>query len=124
MAVLNEADVRELAGFKGADAPVTSLYLDVDGATHVRRSDLLKELDLVLKHVDRDATKNASVVRDLKRMQDFVRGGIDRSHVRGLALFSCSAHDFWRVVELPVAVRSQVVVNHSPAVRQLETVID
>jgi peptide chain release factor subunit 1 len=124
VAVLNEADVRELAGFKGADAPVTSLYLDVDGATHVRRSDLLKELDLVLKHIDRDATKDASVARDLKRMQDFVRGGIDRSHVRGLALFSCSAHDFWRVVELPVPVRSQVVVNHSPAVRQLESIID
>jgi peptide chain release factor subunit 1 len=122
--VLNEADVRELAGFKGEDAPVTSLYLDVDGATHVRRSDLLKELDLVLKSIGKDATKDPSVAKDLKRMQEHVRGGIDRSHIRGLALFSCSAHDFWRVVELPVAVRSQVVVNHTPAVRQLESVLD
>ena len=116
MGALTEADVRELAGFKGQRAPVTSLYLDVDGATHVRRSDLLKELDTVLK--------DASVARDLKRMQDHVRGGIDRSHVRGLALFSCHAHDFWRVIELPVAVRSQLVINHTPAVRQLESVLD
>jgi peptide chain release factor subunit 1 len=122
--VLTEADVRTLAGFKGEKAPVTSLYLDVDGARHVRRKDLLHELDLLLKSVLRDHAGNHSVCKDLKRMEDHVRGGIDRSHVRGLAMFSCSAHGFWKVVELPVAVRSQVVVNHTPAVRQLETVLD
>src|SRR3954451_2055426 len=122
--VLDEADVRALAGFKGEDAPVTSLYLDVDGATHVRRADLLKELEVLLRSVRDVASGDASLIRDLKRMEDHVRGGIDRSHVRGLAMFSCSAHDFWRVVELPVAVRSQVVVNHTPAVRQLESVLD
>jgi peptide chain release factor subunit 1 len=124
VAVLTEADVRELAGFKGEAAPVTSLYLDVDGAHHVRRKDLLHELDLLLKSVRPKHADDQSVVKDLKRIEDLVRGGFDRSHVRGLAVFSCSAHDFWRVVELPVAVRSQVVVNHTPAVRQLETVID
>ncbi|MEN3272528.1 MAG: hypothetical protein V7636_1289 [Actinomycetota bacterium] len=125
MGVLDEADVRALAGFKGEDAPVTSLYLDVDGATHVRRADLLKELDTLLRSVRTGvASGDVSIIRDLKRMEDHVRGGIDRSHVRGLAMFSCSAHDFWRVVELPVAVRSQVVVNHTPAVRQLESILD
>jgi peptide chain release factor subunit 1 len=122
--VLTEADVRELAGFKGQDAPVTSLYLDVDGARHVRRQDLLHELETLVRSVQRDHASNHSVCRDLKRIEDHVRGGIDRSNVRGLAMFSCSAHDFWRVVELPVPVRSQVVVNHTPAVRQLETIVD
>jgi peptide chain release factor subunit 1 len=122
--VLSEADVRELASFKGEDAPVTTVYLDVDGARHVRRQDLVHELDTVLRTVRREHGDSPSVLRDLKRIEDHVRGGIDRSHVRGLALFACSAHDFWRVVELPVAVRSQAVVNHTPAVRQLETVID
>lgn len=124
MAVLTETDVRELAGFKGEDAPVTSLYLDVDGSHHIRRQDLLHELGRLVKPIHKAHGDNASVLRDLKRMEDHVRGGIDRSHVRGLALFSCSAHDFWRVVELPVAVRSQIVVNHTPAVRQLESVVD
>lgn len=124
MAVLTEADVRELAGFKGEEAPVTSLYLDVDGSHHVRRQDLLHELERLVKPVHKAHRGNPSVLRDLKRMEDHVRGGIDRSHVRGLALFSCSAHDFWRIVELPVAVRSQIVVNHTPAVRQLESVVD
>src|SRR5205085_11486291 len=80
--------------------------------------------DLLLKPVRKEHANDRSVCKDLKRFEDLVRGGIDRSHVRGLAVFSCAAHDFWRVVELPVAVRSQVVINHTPAVRQLESVID
>jgi hypothetical protein len=122
--MLTEADVRELASYKGEEAPVTSVYLDVDGARLVRRQDLLHELDLLLKTVRRDHGANHSVGKDLKKIEDLVRGGFDRSHVRGLAVFSCAAHDYWRVIELPVAVRSQVVVNHTPAVRQLETVLD
>jgi len=124
VAVLTEADVRELAGFKGEEAPVTSVYLDVDGARLVRRQDLVHELDLLLREVRRRHGDNGSVGADLRRIEELVRVGIDRSHVRGLAVFSCSAHDFWRVVELPVAVRSQAVVNHSPAIRQLESIID
>jgi peptide chain release factor subunit 1 len=89
----------------------------------VRRQDLLHELDTLLKTVRRRHTE-PSVLRDLKRFEDLVRGGIDRSHVRGLAVFSCSAHDYWKVFELPVPVRSHIVVNHTPAVRQLETIVD
>lgn len=124
MAVLTEAEVRELAAFEGESAPVTSVYLDVDGARHVRRQDLLHELDALLRPVRRQHTGSPAVLRDLKRIEDLVRGGIDRSHVRGLAVFSCVAHDFWRVIELPVAVRNQIVVNHTPAIRQLENVVD
>jgi peptide chain release factor subunit 1 len=122
--VLTESDVRELAAYKGEDAPVTSVYLDVDGSRHVRRKDLLHELDQLLRSVHKEHAGTPSVLKDLKRIEDHVRGGLDRSHVRGLAMFSCSAHGFWKLVELPVPVRSQVVVNHTPAVRQLETILD
>ena len=124
MAVLTEADIRALASFKGELAPVTTVYLDVDGARHVRHQDLVHELDLLLKSVRREHANSPSICKDIKKVEDLVRGGMDRSHVRGLAVFSCAAHEFWRVLELPVAVRSQVVINHTPAVRQLESVLD
>jgi len=41
-----------------------------------------------------------------------------------VAMFSCSADGFWRVIELPVRVSSQVVVEPAPHVRQLESVLD
>ena len=43
--------------------------------------------------------------------------------MRGVAIFACAADDMWRVIELPVPVRTRVVVNHTPAVGQLESVL-
>jgi peptide chain release factor subunit 1 len=122
VAVITEAAVRELAGFRGQDAPVTSCYLDVDGRRLSRRADCEQELERVLRSARSRANGATSVARDLQRIEAYVRGGIDRSTTRGLAIFSCSAHDFWRVVTLPVPVHSRVVINDAPAVSQLESV--
>jgi peptide subunit release factor 1 (eRF1) len=121
---IDESRIRDLAGFKGEDAPVTSVYLDIDGRTRIRARDVEMALERMLRPV-REHHQQAgqdSVVADAKRIEDFVKAGLDRSHVRGLALFACSAHDFWEVVELAVPVRDRVVVNHSPYVRELEVV--
>jgi peptide chain release factor subunit 1 len=121
---ITEDDIRSLASFKGDDAPVTSVYLDVDGGHHVRFQDVIRSTDALLKEALVKHDGDPSVTADLHRVQELVRGGIDRSRTRGLAVFSCSAQDWWKVVELPVPVRDQVVVNHSPCVRQLEVVVD
>lgn len=124
MVAITEDDIRELAGYRGQRGPVTSCYLDVDGARHVRHQDVVRELDRVLRPARSRCNGDQSVAADLGRIEAHVRGGFDRSRTRGLAIFSCSADDYWRVIELPVPVRSQVVVNHTPTVRQLETVVD
>src|SRR4051812_43274253 len=120
---ITEDDIRSLASFKGEDAPVTSVYLDVDGGRHVRFQDVVRSAEAMLREA-LQKHEHPSVAADIAKVQELVRGGVDRSKTRGLAVFSCSAHDFWRVVELPVPVRDQVVVNHSPCVRQLEVVVD
>lgn len=122
---ISESEIRDLAGFKGERAPVTSLYLDVDGRRHIRAQDYELALERLTRPArDRDhQAGNGSVQADLDRIEEHVRAGVDRSRVRGLAFFSCSAHDLWRVVELAVPVRDRLVVNHSPYVRELETVV-
>lgn len=117
---ISETRIRDLAGFKGEAAPVTSLYLDVDGRSRIRARDYEVALERMLRSVKEDA--GDSVSSDLKRIDEYVKGGIDRSRTRGLAIFSCSAHDFWQVVELAVPVRDRLVVNHSPYVRELEAI--
>lgn len=124
MVAITEDDVRSLAAFKGEDAPVTSIYLDVDGGRHVRFQDVVRAADSLVKEALLKHDDNPSVASDLQRFQELVRSGIDRSRTRGLAVFSCTAQDFWQVVELPVRVRDQVVVNHGPCVRQLEVVVE
>jgi peptide subunit release factor 1 (eRF1) len=122
---LDEDTIRELTGFKGVKAPVTSCYLDVDGRRYVRAHDYEVHLDRMLRPVREREHKagHHSVSDDLKRIEERVKSGVDRSRTRGLAMFSCSAQDFWRSFDLPVPVRNRLVVNDTPQVRQLETII-
>lgn len=121
-----ESTVRGLAGFQAERSPVTTLYLDVDGRRHRRHQDVVDHLATVLRqglaatHLDGSA---ADVAADVRRIEEWVRAGFDRSRTRGLAVFVCGAHDLFEVVELPMAVRDRFVVNHSPAVGQLESVL-
>lgn len=123
MAVITEDTIRELAAFKGEGVPITSCYLDVDGRRLRRHQDVEHELDSLLRGARNRANGTPSVHDDLRRIESFVKGGLDRSRTRGLAMFSCSARDLWRVVPLPVPVRSRVVINHTAAVGQLEAVV-
>ncbi len=125
MAALHETQIRRLAAFRGERSPVTSCYLDVDGKHHLRRHDYQAELARLVRRARRrlNGELTSSVENDLDRITSYVRSGVDRHRVRGLALFVCSAHDFFEVVELAVPVRSQLVVNTVPAVRQLEELV-
>ena len=118
--------VRELAAFKSDGAPVTTCYLDVDGSRYVRPHDYEVHFERMIRPVRerQHASGTHAACRDLKRIEDYVRGGIDRSHTRGLALFSCAAEGLWRPIHLPVSVRNSLVVNQRPQVRQLEAVVE
>jgi peptide chain release factor subunit 1 len=123
VAVITEAAIRELATIKGERAPITSCYLDIDGRRLVRHQDLEQEVGAVLRGARARAGSHASVQHDLDRIERLVQDGVDRSRVRGLAIFACSADDLWKVVELPVRVESRVVINPMPAVGQLEALL-
>ena len=123
MGVLTESAVRELAGVRGGTAPITSCYLDVDGRRLVRHQDVEHELEGVLRSARVRADGQRSVHDDLRRIEAFVRGGFDRHATRGLAIFACAATDLWEVIELPKPVRTCLVINHAPAVGQLESML-
>ena len=125
--MISEDRVRALAVHRGTSV-VTSCYLDVDGRRHPRHADYETQLG----HLFREAREKAagfgsdaarSVAADLDRIAAWVRAGFDRSHVRGLAFFACSADGFFDVVESPLPVNNEIVVNHTPYVRPLESIL-
>lgn len=124
MAALTQDVIRSLAEFKGHDGAVVSLYLDVDGRRYVRPKDYEMHLDALLRELAERPGLPGPAAEDLRRIEAHVRGGFDRSTTRGVAIFSCAAHGFWEVIELPVPVRNQLVVNATPHIRQLEAVLD
>jgi peptide chain release factor subunit 1 len=125
VALLNEDSIRALASFKAADRPVVTTYLDVDGKRWPKFADVEARLERLVREASEKASSNghAAAVPDLRRIQDHVRKGLDRSRTRGLALFA-SGDDLWEVHELPVRVKDQLVVNQTPHVRQLEGIVD
>lgn len=122
MSLVAEDRIRELAAVQGRSAPVVSCYLDVDGKRFPRRQDVEAELDRLVRAGGGDVPPGAEA--DLERVQQHVRAGLDRSRTRGLAIFACADQGLWEVVELPVPVRSQLVVETSPALGQLEAVVE
>jgi peptide chain release factor subunit 1 len=123
VATITEDTVRALAAFRGAQAPVTTCYLDVDGRHLTTHRDVQREFDVLVKRAGLNGHTHPSVAKDVGRMARHVRG-YKRARARGLAMFSCSADGLWEVHELPMAVTSQLLVNDSPCVRQLEDVVD
>jgi len=152
VAPLTRQVLRTLADFWSGGPPVVSLYLDVDGRRNRRPLDYEAQLRRLLRHAAARATDDnggppagaggrrwrrahlgrgswsregaAPLAKDLARIEQQVRQGVDRSRTRGLALFSCTDAGLWEVVELPVPVRNQVVVDRAPHVRQLELVLE
>lgn len=120
MTTITEDTIRDLAAFEGQGVPVTTCYLDVDGRRLRTQRDMEQELDGLLRQARLRANGTASVHTDLEKIARFVRGGLDRSKTRGLAIFSCSDRGLWEVVRLPRSVRSRVLVNTVPALSQLE----
>ncbi|MGH9004978.1 MAG: Vms1/Ankzf1 family peptidyl-tRNA hydrolase, partial [Acidimicrobiia bacterium] len=122
--MISDDRIRSLAAHRGSPV-VTSCYLDVDGRRHPRHVDYEHQLDHLLRHAreragELEPAAVASVEADLGRISTWVKGGFDRSRVRGLAFFCCSAEGFFEVVESPLAVRNEIVLNATPHVRQLE----
>ena len=120
---ISEGSIKELAGFRSGDASVVSCYLDVDGRRHLRAQDYQAELARLLRSARSRLNGSRTVEDDLARIEAFVADGIDRSGVRGLAMFSCSPAGLWAVYPLPLPVRSRLVVNDVPAVSQLEAML-
>ncbi|HEY6532666.1 MAG TPA: hypothetical protein VIY72_10190 [Acidimicrobiales bacterium] len=120
--MITEAAIKDLAGFRNEGAPVVTCYLDVDGRRQIRPQDYQRRLAALRKQAAAGSAGPA-IAADLDRITAHVGSDLDRSGVRGLALFSCVPADLWEVVELPVPVANQIVVNQAPAVGQLEAIV-
>ncbi len=114
--MLSDIDIRTLVEYESPDAPVLSVYLNVDPVR--RGADTYKRtLRSLLDHAE------GASPEDIKRVQNYVEMGYNWQG-RGLMMFSCAAHDFWWARSLAVPVEDQVFVSFRPYVRQLASLLD
>ncbi|HSE41356.1 MAG TPA: Vms1/Ankzf1 family peptidyl-tRNA hydrolase, partial [Acidobacteriota bacterium] len=65
-----------------------------------------------------------SVEDDLKKIQEYVTLEFTKEGVTTLAIFSCCALKFWKVVTFQIPIRSQLVVQAQPFYRPLSAALD
>jgi peptide subunit release factor 1 (eRF1) len=63
-----------------------------------------------------------AVMRDLNRIQQFLRSPGNLPSTQGVAIFACEGIELFETVPLPVVYRSRLAVDSSPLVRELASV--
>jgi peptide chain release factor subunit 1 len=114
--MLTEYDVRRAVEFESPDAPVLSIYLNVDPKrrTGEQHKVALRKLLSSLEGVDPE---------DAKLVQNYIEMGYNRQG-RSVILFSCAKKDFWWAFSFAVPVEDFAFVSFRPYVRQLAHLLD
>lgn len=128
MAVQTE-EVRDLAGFAPEGFLVTSFFLNVD-AGEFPSDDLLRTsfdstihaAESARKGIEEDLSHEAreSLRGDLARIREWFES-IDRTDTNGVAIFACSAHELFEVIQMPTSLAGAVHFGPRPYVAPIAT---
>lgn len=124
---VTHADIRDLVRRPVTDHPVTSVYLNTDGARFPRPVDYEARLDGLLRDARREAAtaRNGaveSVEADARAIRRWVREDFERGDTRGLAVFA-SGGEIFEHLAVAEGVRNISRVGERPYVVPLEVLL-
>jgi hypothetical protein len=119
--------IDQLIGFQADGLPVVSLYAGIVPGTKEREilarvNSLLDELDGAARDHSAGHEWRLSLRADIERIK--VRASEEIWAPAGIAIFACSARDWYEEVPLPQRVHDRVVVDETPFLRPLLGVLD
>ena len=124
--------MKQIAGFESHGKLVVSLYLNVDGSRYPRIQDYEKELHGLMRKAEHDWLRNGEILKlkkqalkkNLEKIDSYVTGEWRRKGIKGLVIFSCLEVDFWQVYELPVGLRSSLIIGDEPHAKELVALLN
>jgi len=115
--------LHDLLAFEGGGNLVLSAYLNAAPDRQVGRTYRTAFTTLVRQlAADLPDEAQAALEREADRVQTFLEGAPPPS--RGLAIFSCTPADFWRVIPVPAVVAESVQLGRRPYLRPLIALLD
>ena len=120
-------DIRGLMDRPSGDVPVTSVYLNTDGARYPRAADYEARLEGLLREVQHaadvlDAASRDAVLADAETIHRWVREEFDRADTRGLGVFATGG-ELLDHVQVALPVRNVARVGSRPYVVPLEALL-
>ena len=121
------AAIRKLVDRPGDGVPVTSVYLNTDGARFPKPGDYEARLDGLLRGVRKTADARGGIARDAvladaEAISRWVRSEFERGDVRGLGVYAAGGQVF-ETVQVGIGVRNTARVNDTPYVVPLEALL-
>jgi peptide chain release factor subunit 1 len=116
--MMQERDLQELAELESKEAPILSLYLNMD--PHRRSKE---EQKLNLRRLLTWAAQQGASHADIERAERFFDHEYGRQG-RGVVCFSCQIQGFWRDYALLVPIQDFVFVGSRPYITPLSDVWD
>ena len=118
----------KLADFEPTTLPVLSVYLNMQSDQHGRTPDPQPYLEREFKALARTwpagTPERQSFDCDAERILAFIAGRLDNS-TNGLALFACSAKEFFETIQLAAPIREhRIYVYSQPHLYQLALIDD
>jgi peptide subunit release factor 1 (eRF1) len=109
---------------------VVTCYLKLEPRDRTRGKYLIKVKNRVksavqgLPRLGLERAAADEVLRDLDRIQEFLRPPGNLPSTQGLAIFACEGIELFETVPLPVVHRSRLAINGSAQIRELASVED
>jgi peptide subunit release factor 1 (eRF1) len=124
------AVLERLARVEPGTHRVVTCYLKLEPRDRSRGKYLIKVKNRVkqavhaLPRLRLDRSDADQVLRDLNRIQQFLRVPSNLPPTQGVAIFACEGVELFETVPLPVVHRSRLAVNGGPLIRELASVED
>jgi peptide chain release factor subunit 1 len=129
--MFRQADLEELANFNAGDYLATSIYIktdetDVSSKKHlIRVKPLMKSVQKEIQEMALEKEQLDSLGEDLERITRYVQKEFKRKGgIKGLAIFSCSAMEMWKVITLTQPVVNHIAIKASLYLRPLSLLLD
>ena len=114
--MFTQANLQELLSFDAGEANVLSLYLSADVGQETREAIKLRVRGLLREVGAADSADATAIERYFDHTHDWSKPGV--------ALFSCTAHNFWRVYPTAVAFRNRIRATRKPYVKPIAHLLD
>jgi peptide subunit release factor 1 (eRF1) len=119
--------LRELAETRSAAGKVLSVFINLDpsvfAAPPARATEISSVLDEASRAIrDRDDLthdERTALERDVRRVEERLRNGVDMEGARGLAVFASEPADLFEILKLPRTVEHRVAIGDAPCVEPL-----
>lgn len=117
-------DLAQLNNLRGDEGLYTSVFLSVNPVTNPRGEYFVAFRNLVKTEIDKlDSAGQKLVKEDIKKIEAYIKSG-KTEFKKALAIISSTASDVWEVSHFSVPLKNHVVIDKTPYLKPLASILD